>query len=243
MHSLVTAKLTSAAITVQSMFRSWKCQKELMLRREQAEQAQIVPVAIEFKYSSIVVLQRWMRGFLVRAELKEASHAAKIIQRFWKSYYILLKMKLLRIFHSMSGRDTTQSISNVARTLLPRDSRRLNRIREIAPNLPRHHECGVFVEEVLNSVTVVIQSAARMYLARRILSELNRKEQANMEEPEQIRFSTDDENELFILAPIYKRARAHADTIMQVSSLIITPNEDPNHLLWLHHARLHRTSK
>jgi hypothetical protein len=139
-------------------------------------------------------------------------------------------MKLLRIFDFMSGRDITHSISNVARTLLPRNSGRLNRIREIAPNLPRHHECGIFVEEVLNSVTVVIQSAARRYLARRIL-------RANMEEPEHIRFSTDDENKVFILAPIYKRARAHADAIMQVSSLIITPNEDPNHLLWVHHAR------
>jgi len=184
-----------------------------------------------------------MQGFLVRAELKEASHAANIIQRFWKSCVILLKMKLLQIFHSMSGRDITHSISNVARMLYPRDSWRLNRIREIAPNLPCHHECDVFVEEVLNSVTVVIQSAASMYLARRILSELNQKEQANTEKLEHIRFSTDDENKVFILAPINKCAQAHADTIMQVSSLIIRPNEDPNHLLWLHHARLHRTAK
>jgi hypothetical protein len=43
------AQLTSAAITVQSMLRSWKCQKELMLRREQVEQAQAVLPTIKIQ--------------------------------------------------------------------------------------------------------------------------------------------------------------------------------------------------
>jgi hypothetical protein len=112
---------------------------------------------------------------------------------------------------SSSGRSIT--LSNIARTLLPKDPRRLSRIREIAPNLPRHHECGVFIEEVLNSVTVVIQRAARRFIAKRILAKLNQESETKAEELEHIRFSTDDENEVYILAPIYKRARADADVI------------------------------
>ena len=56
-----------------------------------------------------------------------------------------------------------------ARALLPRHPESLNRIRDITPHLPRHHECGIFVEEIMNSVTVVIQSAARRYLAKQLI--------------------------------------------------------------------------
>eukprot|EP01082_Thalassiosira_pseudonana_P006336 g5806.t1 g5806 contig20:200373-201581(+) len=63
---------------------------------------------------------------------------------------------------------TTYSPSKMkrARALLPRDPRGLNRIRDITPQLPRDHECGEFVELVLNSVTVVIQSSARQFIVR-----------------------------------------------------------------------------
>jgi hypothetical protein len=51
-----------------------------------------------------------------------------------------------------------------ARTLLPRDLKRLNRIISITPRLPHRYECGVFIQEVMNSVVVVIQSFVRRYL-------------------------------------------------------------------------------
>jgi hypothetical protein len=110
-----------------------------------------------------------------------------------------------------------------ARALLPRDSHSLNRIRDITPLLPRHS--GVFVEEIMNSVTVVIQSAARRYLAKKKLLRLHQakstaddEDQTKLEEQERItlRFSTEDENKL-ILSEIYQRARLHADAVEESS--------------------------
>jgi len=123
-----------------------------------------------------------------------------------------------------------------AKALLPRNSRSFNRVRDITPQLPRHHECGVFVEEILNSVTVVIQSAVRRYLVKQRLFAL-RQERASQcsgqpqlnavtfgkknQEPSaqaSLRFATEEENEMLILAEIYERARADADNSNALSS-------------------------
>jgi len=204
--------------------------------------------------SSVLLIQSRLRGFLVRNKLSDATNAARVIQRTWRRCVISLRMKLVQIFEFLSSTAPTHGISMIpssmkkARILLPRDSRSLNRIRDITPQLPRHHECGVFVEEILNSVTVVIQCAARRYIAKKKWLKLyqaacciqhalreavqkttlrettsssaaiqkvdeRRDEEAKMEEPNQIsvRFSTDYENEMFILAQIYQHAQANAD--------------------------------
>lgn len=72
-----------------------------------------------------------------------------------------LRNKLLRVFQEQSPSNHSFKRSNSA--LLPKDTRRYNRVREIAPHLPR--ENGAFVEVILNSVAVVIQSSARRYIA------------------------------------------------------------------------------
>ena len=142
-------------------------------------------------------------------------------------------MNLLRVVESLcthDGKLITSSLKK-ARSLLPKDSRRLNRIKDITQHLPRNHECGIFVEEILNSVSVEIQSAARRYLVRRKMQQTGKASlcfsrppadaasspsggcETILEEMEDgsIRVSTDIENEMFILAQIYELAQASAD--------------------------------
>jgi hypothetical protein len=68
------------------------------------------------------------------------------------------------VFHQQSySSKNCLTIKRSNSALLPKDVKKLNRIQDIAPHLPR--ESGVFVEVILNSVAVVIQSSARSYIA------------------------------------------------------------------------------
>jgi len=188
----------SAAIKIQAIVRSWSSQRLLLHRKPIAIQSanrssrcRIEKIirsevyiggddrcTIELSNSSAIVIQCVIQGYLVRNKLEYANRAAKIIQCAWRTCVVSLRMKLLQVFEFLSRRDLTGANPTVpssmkkARTLLPRDCRSLNRIRDITPQLPGYHECGVFVEEILNSVTVVIQSAARKYLVKQRLLKL-----------------------------------------------------------------------
>ena len=71
----------------------------------------------------------------------------------------------------------------------------------------------MFVEEILNAVTLVIQCAVRSYLARQMHLRLILEVQQSTEKSIQIRFPSDDEIEVYVLGPIYKRAEINADEI------------------------------
>jgi hypothetical protein len=184
----------------------------------------------------IIAIQSRLRGVFCRGKLREANEAAAIIQRCWRSCIISLKMNLLRVFESLcthDGKLITSSLKK-ARSLLPKDSRRLNRIKDITQHLPRNHECGIFVEEILNSVSVKIQSVVRRFLVRRKMQQAETASfclkipsvsldcQSRLEGMENcsIRFSTDDENEMFILAQVYVRAQAGADAVNSSSTCL-----------------------
>ena len=246
-------KTNQAATVIQSAARSWKCQRDLthriqttslfeesiksgnnteegtLLRVDQVDNPQPLTSGEDAFFRSVVSIQARARGFVLRKMLSKANHAARLIQNAWRKCVISLRMKLLQVFELACSQDTTHSISKIpspmkkARALLPRDSHSLNRIRDITPLLPRHS--GVFVEEIMNSVTVVIQSAARRYLAKKKLLRLHQakstaddEDQTKLEEQERVtlRFSTDDEN-MLILDEIYQRARLHADAVEQSS--------------------------
>merc|ERR1711957_389082 len=123
-----------------------------------------------------------------------------------------------------------------ARVFLPRDPQRLNRIRDSVRHRTEHtdHD-GIFVEEILNSVVVVIQCAARRYIARqkrlvlihqRVLRSLVTTHKAigrsdpeaeteteiNGQKQPSLRFATDEEIEMFIMAQIYQNAQSNIDT-------------------------------
>ena len=115
--------------------------------------------------NNAVIVQRLARGYLVRRKLSMATNAARIIQRARRRSFIRLRNKLLQVFHLQSSTASRPVMRRSNSALLPKDTQRLNRIREIAPHLPR--ENGVFVEVILNSVVAVIQSAARRYIARK----------------------------------------------------------------------------
>lgn len=156
----VYAKKAVVARSLQRLFRLAKA-------KEQEEKI----IAGELENSKAIVIQAAVRGCLLRAPLHRANKAARIIQRAWRTCVTSLRSKLLKVSQVLStpvNMPTTYSPSKMkrARALLPRDPRGLNRIRDITPQLPRDHECGEFVELVLNSVTVVIQSSARQFIVR-----------------------------------------------------------------------------
>ncbi|KAL7488475.1 hypothetical protein ACHAW6_014089 [Cyclotella cf. meneghiniana] len=119
--------------------------------------------------NSAVVLQRIVRGYLIRQRLSFAHEAATVIQRTQRDCVIRLQKKLLEVFHVRSSLIEQCSVAHTSilkrssSALLPKDKQKLNRIRDIAPHLPRDH--GVFIELILNSVAVNIQSFARRHLA------------------------------------------------------------------------------
>jgi len=188
----------------------------------------------------IVALQNRLRGMLCRRKFRKANTASTIIQRCWRRCIISLKMDLLRVYESLCNKDGKVDTSILppplkkARSLLPKDSRRLNRIKDITQHLPRNHECGIFVEEILNSVSVKIQSVVRRFLVRRKMQQAETASfclkipsvsldcQSRLEGMENcsIRFSTDDENEMFILAQVYVRAQAGADAVNSSSTCL-----------------------
>jgi len=213
------AHRVSAATIIQSVVRSWKCQ--------QLQRTRQIP-AVLYQEASVIIIQARMRGFLFRNTFNKANNAARTIQCAWRRCVISLRVKLLQVFTLASREDSSLGISTIpspmkkARVLLPRDSQRLNRIRDITPHLPRHHECGVFVEEIMNSVTVVIQSAARRYLAKqKVLKHLQTitkvallRDTSIYEDPNDIeehdstmRFSSEDED-ILIIADIYEHVQA-----------------------------------
>jgi len=220
-HRQRLAHRVDAATIIQSVVRSWKCQQ-----LQKTRQIPAVPYQ-EVVASSVIVIQARMRGFLFRNTFNKANNAARTIQCAWRRCVISLRAKLLQVF-TLASRDCSLGTSTIpspmkkARVLLPRDSQRLNRIRDITPHLPRHHECGVFVEEIMNSVTVVIQSAARRYLAKQkvlkhrqtitsvdVLQDTSICEEPNdiEEHDSTMRFSSEDED-ILILTDIYEHVQA-----------------------------------
>ena len=223
-HQQRLACRVAAAMIIQSVVRSWKCQQQQRTRQIPAVPYQEDIVAA----SSVIVIQARIRGFLFRNTFSKANNAARTIQCAWRRCVISLRVKLLQVFTLASREDSSLGISTIpfpmkkARVLLPRDSQRLNRIRDITPHLPRHHECGVFVEEIMNSVTVVIQSAARRYLAKQKVLKHRQtitsiatlrdpsmcEELVDIEEHDStMRFSSEDED-ILILADIYEHVQA-----------------------------------
>jgi hypothetical protein len=81
MRLLDIARLNLAAITIQSVFRSWTCQKELMLRREQLDQTQAVSAAIEIQ---AFVRSRYRQKMLY--EQRKNAVAATSIQSLVRSW-------------------------------------------------------------------------------------------------------------------------------------------------------------
>ena len=267
----------AAVIKIQSLIRSHSCRKELNVRREKAHQARVLLATVKIQsflrscqhgekflsisyqadifITSAVVIQSIGRGYILRSKLKKVNDAARSIQHAWIRCVISLQMKLLQVFELASNQHTANGIYSIqspmkkARALLPRHPESLNRIRDITPQLPRQYECGIFVEEIVNSVAVVIQSAARQYLAKKKFHLLNQAhstelvfhqaqsennfvlrdtsnsvEGANVEECKQIismRSSTEDENKL-ILRYIYQHAHANTDATSIYSGKLST---------------------
>ena len=110
-----------------------------------------------------MVLQGLARGYLLRRKLSLVNNAARVIQRARKRSFMRLRNKLLQVFHVQSPIESHPVLRRSNSALLPKDVQRLNRVREIAPHLPRGN--GVFVEVILNTVAAVIQGAARRYIA------------------------------------------------------------------------------
>jgi len=264
-HSTIVSPKHKSAIIIQTVSRSWQfrrkfikgkehkiSKRQLVYRRNKfcsdqiTANVEIVNAHEEFVPKSktpLLLIQRWLRGFLIRNSLRRATKAARVIQARWFRYITVLRVKLVQAFQSPFNLDDhTQYFSiisprmNVARIFLPRETTGLKRIRDITPKLPHHHECGVFIEEMLNSVVVVIQSAARRYVARQKLLTLiyqnslkdttlplltrnkaadrkNEDIKINSQKQASLRLATDDEIENFILAQIYQNAQSNVDTL------------------------------
>ena len=180
---------SASAIIIQSVVRSGLCRRELINRKERMRVRKAAAVTIQtFARScnarillsrivsthrvmgskSAVLIQSIVRMFLIKSRFDVANKAAYIIQHAWRRFVSSLQEKILVVSelltvsrYSCVHRSTPM---HKAKTLLPRDLKRLNRIRSITPRLPRRYECGVFIQEVMNSVAIVIQSFARRYL-------------------------------------------------------------------------------
>jgi len=230
-----------SAIIIQAVVRSLHCRQEVPAMEEPREladrhnQYHQFPITVKSANCevSLVLVQRIIRGFLVRSTLMHVTKAARTIQAAWYRYIAVLRMKLVQTFESSSSDKSTTfavfpSSLQAARVFLPRDPKRLKRVRDITPLLPRQYECGVFVEEILNSVTIVIQAAARRYIARQKLLSLiyqrvikqiqttdREEEETQINAPKELplRLATDDEIERIILAQIYQEAQSNLDTL------------------------------
>jgi len=125
--------------------------------------------AVVVQTNGAVVLQRVVRGYLIRRRLSSAHKAATVIQRTQRDCVIRLQKKLPKVFHLRSSLIEQCSVTHTSilkrssSALLPKDRQKLNRIRDITPHLPRDQ--GVFIELILNSVAVNIQSFTRQHLA------------------------------------------------------------------------------
>jgi len=234
-------KAIHAAISIQSVARSFMHRRRYISRRPDPE-----PVT-EDDIAAIKV-QSAARGFILRTRLDLVNRAATIIQRSWRRCVLVLRKKLLVLLDAVSCADLPHAAHSLpspvkrARALLPRDVTGFGRVRDVTANLPGRRESGAFVQEILNSVTVVIQSAARGYLVRKRASARGEVIGVCSEETASVasvqsqsiaadeasfscdsfqdgsyvpmRLSTDEENELLILHPIYLRAQARADELL-----------------------------
>eukprot|EP00574_Skeletonema_japonicum_P000669 CAMPEP_0201738838 /NCGR_PEP_ID=MMETSP0593-20130828/45462_1 /ASSEMBLY_ACC=CAM_ASM_000672 /TAXON_ID=267983 /ORGANISM="Skeletonema japonicum, Strain CCMP2506" /LENGTH=823 /DNA_ID=CAMNT_0048233069 /DNA_START=499 /DNA_END=2970 /DNA_ORIENTATION=- len=191
---------SAAAIVIQSIVRSRSCRRELTVRKERLcvrdaaavtiqsfarscndriVQSRILSTHFLMRSKSAILIQSIARMYLFRSRFEVANKAAYIIQRAWRQFVSSLQGKILVVSDLLavsrySCRSHLLIPMHKARTLLPRDLKRLNRIRSITPHLPRRHECGVFIQEVMNSVAMVIQSVARRYLVLRQTKRLHK---------------------------------------------------------------------
>ena len=119
------------------------------------------------KFNSAVLIQSVVRMHLFKSKFEFANKAATIIQRAWGHFVSSLRENILIVSDLLVSPNSQRKLLTTmhkARTLLPRDLKRLDRIRSITPLLPRRYECGVFIQEVMNSVAIVMQSFVRRYL-------------------------------------------------------------------------------
>ena len=224
-----------AAVSIQAIARSFINRRRYLLRRPG-------PVPVTEDGIAAIKVQSVARGFILRKRLYLVNRAATIIQRSWRRCVSALREKLLVLFDTVSRAELPHASHSLpspvkrARALLPRDITSFDRVRGATTNLPGRRESGVFVQEILNSVTVVIQSAARGYLVRKrasarcgVIGERSEEETASAASVQSpsvqsqsisadsnvpLRLSTDEENELLILHPIYLRAQARADELL-----------------------------
>jgi len=180
----------ASAVVIQSLVRSRQCQRELTMRRARLRvreaaavtiqsfarsynarivQSRIVSTQLLMRSKSAVLIQSIVRMYLFNSRFDVANKAACTIQHAWRRFVSSLQEKILVVSDLLTVSRCSASFHlpmpmHKARTLLPRDLKRLNRIRSITPHLPRRYECGVFIQEVMNSVAMVIQSFARRYL-------------------------------------------------------------------------------
>eukprot|EP00956_Cyclotella_meneghiniana_P028015 scaffold64282_cov69-Cyclotella_meneghiniana.AAC.2 len=172
-----------ACVKIQSSFRRYAYQRILQEAIAKAVVLQCwfrtlagksVKLTLELKSKAIkkavscaTILQSLVRGFLTRHRLGTANDAARLIQQAQRASVVRLRHKLLQVFHRQSSFNTSApSFKRSNSALLPKEPLQLNRVRDIAPNLPRQN--GVFVEVILNSVAVVLQSYVRRYIAKRV---------------------------------------------------------------------------
>eukprot|EP00986_Skeletonema_menzelii_P013946 scaffold8654_cov148-Skeletonema_menzelii.AAC.1 len=181
---------SAAAVVIQSVVRSFFCRRELTMikarlrAREAAAltiqsftksyyarmvQSRILSAHLLMKSKSAIRIQSIARMYLFKSRFDVVNKAAFTIQHAWRHFVSSLQDKILVVSDFLAvSRKSCRSHNPIpmhkARTLLPRDLKRLNRIRTITPHLPRRYECGVFIQEVINSVAIVIQSFARRYL-------------------------------------------------------------------------------
>ena len=234
-------KAMQAAVSIQSLARSFMHRRRYLSRRPDPEDVTEDDIAA-------IKVQSAVRGFILRKRLYLVNRAATTIQRSWRRCVVVLRKKLLVLLDTVSCAELPHAAFLLpspvkrARALLPRNVTSFDRVRDVTTNLPGRHESGVFVQEILNSVTVVIQSAARGYLVRKRASARGEVNGVCLEETESIasvqsqsidadegsfscdsiqegsnipmRLSTDEENELLILQPIYLRAQARADELL-----------------------------
>ncbi|KAL3800005.1 hypothetical protein ACHAWO_004683 [Cyclotella atomus] len=192
----------AACVKIQNLVRKHQCQNALKKKLHkivilQCWSRMLVAIALKISLeteamqnhqaqlvenNSAITLQRFVRGYIIRHQFGRVNTAARTIQRAQKRSVARLRNKLLRVFQEQSpSNHSYPAFKRSNSALLPKDTHRYNRVREIAPHLPR--ENGVFVEVILNSVAVVIQSSARRYIAlKEYKAKLEAARQRNKEE-------------------------------------------------------------
>ena len=112
MHSLELAKHSLAAITIQSVFRSWTCQQERRVNREQLALAQVVTAAVKIQ----AIVRSWSCQKKLHLQWKHAA-AATSIQSLARSFacqrefrQALVLMRSLEVGKQTSAAIVVQSL-------------------------------------------------------------------------------------------------------------------------------------